>query len=183
MTSNGAQPSVLVVSCSLDPHSRSAILAEKAKRTLDQKGIPSDHLDLRTVELPLCDGSAAYNHPSVSQLNRALEGADAILLAASVYNFDLNASAKNLIELTGSAWQDKVVGLMCAAGGKNSYMSPIGLANSLMLDFRCHIVPRFVYAVAEDFSGDELNPDIKTRLEELVSATVRLARGLSLTTE
>lgn len=183
MTNDGSQLSVLVISCSLDPNSRSAILAEKAKQVLDKKGVPSDHLDLRTVELPLCDGSAAYNHPSVSKLNRALEDADAILLAASVYNFDLNASAKNLIELTGSVWQDKVVGLMCAAGGNNSYMAPLGLANSLMLDFRCHIVPRFVYAVAEDFSGDELDPDIETRVEELVWATVRLARGLALSAE
>jgi FMN reductase len=38
---------------------------------------------------------------------------------------------------------NKVVGFLCAAGGKSSYMSVMRLANSLMLDFRCLIIPHF----------------------------------------
>ena len=31
-----------------------------------------------------------------------------------------NAAAKNLIELTGKAWEDKIVGFACAAGANSS---------------------------------------------------------------
>jgi FMN reductase len=59
------------------------------------------------------------------------------------------------------------------------------LANSLMLDFRCVIVPRFVYATGAAFTDSRLSdPKIAERVAELVSTTVKLtsavkAAGLS----
>jgi FMN reductase len=92
-----------------------------------------------------------------------------------IYNYASGASAKNLIELTGSAWSDKVVGFLCAAGGHSSYMSILGLANSLMLDFRCLINPRFVYTDGSAFEGGQItDSEIKKRIEELASSTMRL---------
>jgi len=169
----------LIASCSLNPNSHSALLAAEARRVLETHNAPATLLDLRTFELPLCDGDAAYAHPAVKTLSNTILRADAILLAAPVYNFDLNAVAKNLIELSGDAWANKVVGFLCAAGGQNSYMSPIGLANSLMFDFRCHIVPRFVYANREAFDqGALVDEGIKGRVAALVEATTRLAQAL-----
>ena len=101
----------------------------------------------------MCDGDSAYSDPEVEKTRSRIESAAGILIAAPVYNFYLNAAVKNLIELTGSAWEDKVVGFLNAAGGYSSYMSVMSIANSLMLDFRCVIVPRFVYAVRIRFSG------------------------------
>jgi FMN reductase len=105
---------------------------------------------------------------------------DVILLSSPVYNYDLNAAAKNLIELTGSAWKDKVVGFLCSAGGRSSYMSPMSMANSLMLDFRCVIVPRFVYATGEDFrDAGDLSDTIQERIGQLCAEAVKLANGLA----
>lgn len=180
---NEAIIKVLVLSCSLNPGSNSAKLAEAAKAYLDEQSIPTSHMDLRELDMPFCDGNAAYGHESVGKLKTVIDESDAILLAAPVYNYDLNAAAKNVIELTGSAWENKVVGLMCSAGGANSYMSPIGLANSLMFDFRSYIVPRFVYATRAAFQGGDIDGEMKERLHELVDNTVRLATGLALTRE
>lgn len=71
-------------------------------------------------------------------------------------------------------FQDKTVGFICAAGGSASYMSVMSLATSLMLDFRCWIVPRFVYALKHDVAeGRVTNPEITGRIrlltEELLS--------------
>ena len=63
-------------------------------------------------------------------------------------------------------------------------MAIMSLANSLMLDFRCLIVPRFVYAISDDFADDR-GPDmhiasgeIKERIEQLVEALTKLTRAL-----
>ena len=88
----------------------------------------------------------------------------AILLATPIYNYDVSAAAKNMVELTGSAWRDKTVGFICAAGGTSSYMSVMGLANSLMLDFRCIILPRFVYAT--DTSHSPMDACVIRRVED-----------------
>jgi NAD(P)H-dependent FMN reductase len=135
-------------------------------------------IDLRETPLPMCDGGAAYQHESVAPLAAAISQADPILLAVPVYNYDANAAAKNLIELTGRAWTGKVVGFLCAAGGQGSYMSVMSIANSLMLDFRCLIVPRFVYATGDDFNEDgSLNESIIRRTDELCDTASGLVQA------
>jgi FMN reductase len=136
-------------------------------------------VDLREHTLPLCDGETCTNR-SVAELTEAVRAAEAVLLAVPIYNFDVNAAAKNLVEHTGSAWENKVVGFLAAAGGHASYMSVMSLANSLMLDFRCLIVPRFVYAVGHDFTGASVsNPKIAARLTQLLAETIRITGALT----
>ena len=101
-------------------------------------------------------------------------------MASPIYNYDLNAAAKNLIELTGSSWNEKIVGFMSSAGGMNSFMSPMSFANTMMIDFRCIIIPRYVYADKKCFSENgEINSEIKERIEELVEKSILLANSLS----
>jgi FMN reductase len=145
------------------------------QRVLEAEGGAVTFLDLRDHSLPLCDGGPSYGHPSVAFVGGLLAKAEAIVIATPIYNFDANAAVKNLIELTGSGWQDKAVGFLCAAGGMSSYMSIISLANSLMLDFRSVIVPRFVYATGDAFAGGGVvDPEVRKRVAELARATARL---------
>jgi len=96
------------------------------------------------------------------------------MLATPVYNYDVSAAAKNMVELTGSAWEDKVVGFLCAAGGMGSYMSVMSFANSLMLDFRCLIIPRFVYATGDSFTGDKVtDTKVAKRIGHVAAELVR----------
>jgi FMN reductase len=166
---------ILVVSSSLRAESNSRILAREAQRVLEQDGHAVEFLDLRDHPLPLCDGGPSYDHPGVAHIGGLLGRASAVLVAAPIYNFDANAAVKNLIELTGSGWEDKAVGFLCAAGGMSSYMSAMSLANSLMLDFRSVIVPRFVYATGEAFAGGRIaSREVADRVAELARATARL---------
>jgi NAD(P)H-dependent FMN reductase len=161
----------LVISTSLRPGSLSR---QMALALADELGPDAEYLDLRDYPLPLCDGEAAYSDPNVDKLSGKISAARVILVATPIYNYDANAAAKNLLELTGSAWEDKIVGFVCAAGGRSSYMSIMGLANSLMLDFRCLIIPRFVYATGDDFSAGELSADAKRRVKQLAETARRV---------
>jgi FMN reductase len=169
---------VSVLSCSLNDDSRSARLAQAAKQALAETGAEPELIDLRDWSLPICDGKTAYADPTVQALAGKIQASAAVLMAVPVYNFYANAAAKNCVELTGEAWQDKVVGFLCAAGGKGSYMSVMSLANSLMLDFHCLIVPRFVYATGDDFaSADGLASELQNRIDNLAGYTTELAKA------
>ncbi|MEY2481817.1 MAG: hypothetical protein QOK24_345 [Verrucomicrobiota bacterium] len=136
-------------------------------------------LDISEMGLPLCDADACYMQPAAQKLSKAVEAADGILIATPVYNYDVSAAAKNLVELTGSAWEEKVVGFLCAAGGMNSYMSVMAFANSLMLDFRTVIIPRFVYATGDAFDGDKLkDAKIGERIAEAGAELIRFTEAL-----
>ena len=58
---------------------------------------------------------ADVQEPVGGRADRARRAADAILLAVPIYNYDVNAAAKNLVEHTGSAWENKIVGFLAAA--------------------------------------------------------------------
>lgn len=162
----------LVISCSLNPESNSRKMAKAAYDILKERGT-AEWLDLRELELPICDGGAAYSHKNVEVVAQKIRDAKCVLMGVPIYNFDVNAAAKNLVELTGRAWTEKVVGFLCAAGGKSSYMSVMGMANSLMLDFRSLIIPRFVYADGSSFDATSVNDAlVKTRIEELVDTAI-----------
>ena len=172
-------PTFLVISCSLNPASKSFRLAQMAEECFQALGAAVELLDLRDLDLPFCDGRDSDLHPAAGAVRAKVAAASSVLLAGPIYNYDLNAAAKNLVELTGRAWQGKPVGFLCSAGGRASYMSPMGLANSLMLDFRSLIMPRFVYASREDFQpGGEPTAVIRARVAELARAALELARGL-----
>ncbi len=171
----------LVVSCSLNENSRSRRLALMARESLAGAGESVDWLDLAEHPLPLCDGGAAYGDPRVPPVAAKVKAADGILVAGPIYNYDFNAAAKNLVELTGaSCWAGKVVGFLAAAGGAGSYLSVLPLANSLMADFRCVVIPRFVYAERRlfDEQGDLADEAVRTRVIRLTRDLVAFTAGL-----
>jgi FMN reductase len=84
-----------------------------------------------------------------------------------------------LIELRGCFWIENFVGFLCAAGGTASYMSVMAYANSLMLDFRCVIIPRFVFATADAFDGDNIaDKKVTARVEQVANDLVRFTEAL-----
>ena len=154
-------------------------MGREAFKHLQKANVVCEWLDIAELALPLCDADACYTEPAAVQLSEKVAWADGILIATPVYNYDVSAAAKNMLELTGSGWEDKVVGFLCAAGGMNSYMSVMSFANSLMLDFRSVIIPRFVYATGRAFDGDELkDAKVAARVEQLAADLVRFTQAL-----
>ena len=136
--------------------------------------------DLQDNPLPMCDGDACYDLPEVLDFREKINNAEGIILATPVYNFNVSSSAKNVVELGGRMLYDKIFGFICAAGTKNGYMAVMSLANSLMIDFRCYIIPKFVYATKHDFEDGKItNSDIKKRIEELGEELIRVSRALN----
>ncbi|MCH7720881.1 MAG: NAD(P)H-dependent oxidoreductase [Planctomycetes bacterium] len=170
----------LILSCSLSPTSRSALLARRL-----ESAFGSDHgsvrlIDLRELPLPFCEANACYADPNVQMVTTAIAEAATVSVATPIYNYGVGGATRNLIALTGQAWTEKVVGFLCAAGGQGSYMAVMAVANSLMLDFRCLIVPRFVYASGASFSEDRItDATIKERIDGLANDLRRIGSALA----
>ncbi len=174
----------LIISCSLSPKSRSAVLAEAFRDAAALLADEVTYVDLRKMPLPFCDAGQCYADANVGKLKEAVASADAIAIATPIYNYETGGGTRNMIALTGDAWTGKVVGFLCAAGGQGSYMAVMTLASSLMLDFRCYIVPRFVYATGAAFdrptntlTSDEVSERIKQLAAELHRVGAALAKA------
>lgn len=177
-----------IVSCSIDPESRSRMLAREVEGLLADKGHTSTFIDLRTVQLPRFDNSECFEHPEFARVHAAIAESDGVFVATPIYNWGLGSAAKNMIELTGAtgekgmhaAWFDKIVTFLCAGGLPHSYMAYGPMALSMMLDFKCIINPYAVYATNRDFSAEHaLGEKIKARIQKTVQVKIELAQGLS----
>ncbi len=171
--------SYLIISSSLNKHSRSRVLARHAQTIFASFNRQADFIDLQDYDLPFCDGQDTLNHPQVLHLKSLIGRAKTLLLAAPVYNYGMNGALKNLFDLTTSAWQEKLVGLMLAGGGKASYMAGMSFLNSLMINARCLIIPRFVFALEGEIGASQIqSQEIERRLRELVETALRLSERL-----
>ncbi len=160
-----------ILNANLAPGGKTAYLAGLGAEFAAEHEHASTVYHLHELDLPGCDGRTCYGHPSTIKLTADLEPAEAILLISPVYNYDLNGAAKNLIELTGNSWKGKAVGLVCQAGGQRSYLAPLGFINSLAVDYRCLVSPRYVYSAREEFLADNTLPpdgDVRERLNKLI---------------
>jgi NAD(P)H-dependent FMN reductase len=171
-----ADAHILIVASSLSESSRSQQLARLAAAKLEAAGLRQTVLDLTAHPLPFAGAGAAWGDPAVGRVQELTTAATHVLFALPVYNYDVNAVAKNFIELMGEvALGGKTVGFLCSAGGQGSYMAIMSFANSLMLDFRCWIVPRFLY-VTKDLVEGGLPAELDERLDGLLRDL--LTRGL-----
>src|ERR687897_506631 len=118
---------VLILGCSLNPDSNSQILARDAARVFESLGAPATMIDLRQHPLPVCDGETGDGNTAA--ITAAVRAADAVVFAVPIYNYDVNAAAKNVVEHVGSAFEGKLIAFLCSAGGSASYMSVMSLAN------------------------------------------------------
>jgi NAD(P)H-dependent FMN reductase len=170
--------SVLIVSTALRPGSRTALVAESLCAAFAALDTPAAVLDLASVSLPMCDGGACFQDFAVHQVTDRVRAARAIVLCFPVYNHQANAAAKNFVEVTNDGWKGKVIGLVANGGTDRSYLAPLSLANSLMVDHRCVVVPRFVFATPANFAADGTLPaggEVVLRLADLAREVVHLA--------
>ena len=172
----------LIISCSLSPKSRSAIVAKQLAGDIAAQGDDVDLLDLREIELPFCDGGACYGHPNVARLKEAIGSAGAVTIAVPIYNYGVGGATRNLIALTGDVWTEKIVAFVCAAGGDGSYMAVMNIANSLMLDFRSFVIPRFVYVTGRAFDESHttlVDTEVLERIKHLAAELNRVGIALA----
>lgn len=165
---------VLIIGMSLDPESKSQLLAREAMKLAKDLNLEPELLDLRELTLPFAGEEGSFDDTKVEELKQNVSSFRKFIFCVPIYNYDVSASAKNFIELVGDSWlENATVGFICAASGQSSYMSVMSFANSLMLDFRCWIVPRFVYAVKKDWEGNVLKePKVAQRIQGLLESLI-----------
>ena len=180
----GEQLNLPVFSTSLDPKSKSRQLAVRAVEHLRAAGHTSELIDLTQTPLAPFDNYEVFQGPAYESLHQMISAADAIVLAAPIYNWSIGSTAKGFVEATGAtgengrraAWFDKVVTFLFAGGLPHSYMAFNQIASSMMLDFKCVINPYALYVSARDWQAiDTLSADRTARLTKTLDVHAELA--------
>jgi FMN reductase len=105
---------------SLRPDSYTQQALEIAAKLAADQGAEVELFDLRTLDLPFCNGGDSYpDYPDVERLRQAVLQADGVILATPEYHGSLSGVLKNALDLMGfEHFSGKVTGVISVLGGQ-----------------------------------------------------------------
>lgn len=161
---------VALIQGSLNKESRTAVLIQHAAEEMKRAGLETTTLDLRNMQMDFCDGrSLKEYHPDLQQAYQAMKKADAFVVGMPVYCYSVSGPLKNFIDITSGAMEKKIAGILCNAGGKQSYMASADLSNILAYESHVTTVQPIVYCSSEDFNDHLLTDDkVQSKIREMV---------------
>jgi FMN reductase len=183
--SAGPPVRILAVSASMRPGSTSRAALDLGIGVAHRLGCDVTRLDLRDLVLPLCNGDKQEpwpHYPAVKELREAFRAADGILLAGPEYHGSISGALKNAIDLLDFEHvEGKVFAAIVALGGRSNSNA----LNQLRLVARwlhAWMIPEQVaipQARTATVNGQFRDPEVETRVEELVRSLVLAAARLS----
>lgn len=164
----------VIISCSLNAESKSAQLATFAGNILPDSKL----INIKEFKIPSFEeySNGQYSHTDLKKLHDIISAASGIIFAFPIYNWGAPALVKYIVEIVGTPYHDivdgnafneKIVSCICVGGVSKSFLSPLEFLNSLMVAFRCNIIPNYVFASHEDFLEDKKLTNIKSRIHLL----------------
>ncbi|KAM3100836.1 NADPH-dependent FMN reductase [Phormidesmis sp. 146-35] len=113
---------VVAIGGSLRSDSYTYQALQQAVDRLNALGAEVEVLDLRTLNLPFCNGGDDYSdYPDVARLQKAVKEADALLLASPEYHGSVSGVLKNALDLMSfEEMAGKVAGLISVLGGQSN---------------------------------------------------------------
>ncbi len=163
-------PQVVLIQGSLNKESRTAVLVDHAAEEMKRAGLKTTTLDLRNIQMEFCDGRPLKEyHPDMRQAYQAMEEADAFVVGMPVYCYSVSGPLKNFIDITSGAMEKKIAGILCNAGGKQSYMASADLSNILAFESHVTTLQPIVFSSYEDFEEKTLvGEKLQAKVRELV---------------
>lgn len=174
---------IVGIAGSLRPDSYSQKALKIAAQRVEALGAKVEVLDLRTMNLPFCNGGDDYlDYPDVERLSQAVKAADGLILATPEYHGGVSGVLKNALDLLSfEELSGKVTGLISVLGGQPNSNA----LNDLRLILRwVHgwVIPEQV-AIAQAwkaFGEDDklLDEKLSKRFDDLAQSLVENTRKL-----
>ena len=161
-------------------HTRQAVA--QALEGARLSGVHADLLDLRTYELPFCDGrSDESTYPlGVERFREKLRSAHGFVIGTPEYHGSFSGVLKNALDLCGfEEFEGKVVGLVSVSGGAFGGLTGMGSLRGICRSLHAWVIPEeaAVPRAASSFSTEGKLTDAKAvkRLQQVGSDVARFA--------
>jgi NAD(P)H-dependent FMN reductase len=173
-------PKVLIIQASLNPQSKTAVVvgeAEKILNSLDE--VDYQILDLRYFDMQFCDGRKLKDYNSDTQKAfEMINDADGFIVGMPVYCYSVSGPLKNLIDITSSAMEKKVAGILCTTGSPMSFLASSDLAKILAYESHVFSVQPVVCSSYEDFKDGKLQSrKVKEKLQNMIEVLLHYLKG------
>lgn len=174
---------IVGIAGSLRPGSYSQKALRVAAERVRALGAEVEILDLRSLNLPFCDGSDEYpEYPDVEVLRHAVLNADGVILVTPEYHGSVSGVLKNALDLMGfEHFSGKVTGLISVLGGQPN-SNALNDMRTIMRWIHAWTIPEQV-AIGQawkafDESGNLVDEALSKRFDAFAQSLVENTRKL-----
>jgi FMN reductase len=143
-------------------------------------GLEVKLLNLSNGGIDYYTGDGSFSVTTKDAIKNITE-ADVWIIGTPIYNSFFSSALKNLFEyIDYKKTAGKTAGLVIVASGNSGFMDVQTLLTQLMSYFNVITNPRAVFVTADTVDNNEIiNEDVKSRLNQLVDETLKLASKVS----
>lgn len=177
---------IVAIVGSLRTSSSSRHALRKAAEGARSAGATVEWLELRELDLPLCDGRPDHDSygANVQRMRALVQSADALLIGSPEYHGSMTGVLKNALDLLGEdPVRGKLVGLAAVARGDAGAMNTLNHLRHVCRWMGAWVLPTQVSVPrakeAFDTDGLPLRDGLEDELAALGTETVRYARLLA----
>ena len=177
---------VVVISASPRKISKTQVLMKFVTEYINDLMLDVER-SLEVKFINLSDGGIDYYtgggnfNDTTKQAIKDITEADVWLVGTPIYNSFFSSALKNLFEyIDYKKTAGKTAGLIIVASGNSGFTDVQTLLTQLMSYFNVITNPRAVFVTADTVDNNEIiNEDVKSRLNQLVDETLKLAFKVS----
>lgn len=136
-------------------------------------------INLATGDIECFRGPEEDYNDATKKAAADIMSADVWLIGTPIYNSFFSSAVKNLFEYVNyKETAGKTAGIAILAAGQIGFIDVQTVLTQLMSYFRVITNPKAVFMTTDDIKGEDINEDVKNRLEELVDETLAIASKL-----
>lgn len=170
----------VILSCSLNQNSFGFELG----RYIQEHHENFELINISECDFGLCDGfdGIAFENPKLLDLQKSLEQAAGVIIIAPIYNFDVSATCKNLMDLLSKPYKDilsgkslyhKTIAFIGTCCFTNSYLSPLNFLANTMLAHEAFIFPKYT-VITKDMPKEKYQKCIDRMLANFMTMSEAL---------
>jgi NAD(P)H-dependent FMN reductase len=172
-----SRPHVAAVCGSLREGSYTRLALDHALDAAADAGATTDHIDLRTLDLPVYNGDD-NDAGDAADLRRRIREADSVILGSPMYHGSYSSALKNALDYCGfDEFENTTVGLLAVSGG--SFTTPtLNHLRSVCRALNAWVLPHqaAIPQARTKFDDSEfVDRDVAERVETLGQRTVEYA--------
>ena len=147
---------------------------------LSLENLKVEFIDLSEGQIDYYTGDGVFSD-TTKQAIKSITEADVWIVGTPIYNSFFSSALKNLFEyIDYKKTAGKIAGLIIVASGNSGFTDVQTLLTQLMSYFNVITNPRAVFVTADTVDNNEIiNEDVKSRLNQLVDETLKLAFKVS----
>ena len=169
---------LILIQGSLNQNSKTSVILDEVIKILKEKNITHETIDLRKLKLEFCDGRdlKEYNQ-DLQNAYKQIKEANGYVIGMPVYCYSVSGVLKNFLDITCSAMENKVTGIVCNAGGVMSYLASADLMKILSYEVHVLTVQPTVYAYGNDFKDGKIeNEKVLHKAKAMVENLIALIK-------